>query len=351
MLSTLDRSRIRGALAGWPRRAAATRRTATTLLLAATLAPAAQARGPADARTARRLAADYAGFLVRGTGEASSLDDLLAAAEGQGFTKISSYLVLHGTASPGVPLDWHEVEGGRVLWIDRGRAAVLAVLGQEPPSAGVTLLAARLHTPHLEVRPSPLYEASHFAMIQTLPHGDLRLSQWAGRPLLLHARLERGAGEDPAEVRIGDDPGEPILVIPDAPSVGDGAAGGAGDPAPEEIPRGDPILGHLEAEVGGVLAMARTRLREDWGVERRTFLEGEVGLYPADAPRDAGLDGTLLAGCGQAGRAGAWCGLRALVHIASPPRKTTVLYVGGDDAFGPIPSAPAPVNHRTRVLG
>jgi len=289
------------------------------------------------------LAGAWAAFLRRGLVEETSFRDLVGTARDHGFEKLATFLAFHGVDSPDESLAWSTVAGKRVVWTRDDRAAVFVVLGNEPPSRGFTIFASRLHVPHLRLRPVPLYESQEFALFQTERHGEVRPEQWTGRPLLLVTTVV--ADGAPAEVRIGDDEGEPILVVPDTGD--DDAPAGT---LPERAARHDPILGRIEAEVGGVIGHARVRLRDDYGLDANAFLDRTFGLVPSDPPRVVGVDGSLLGGYGQAGRVGAWTALRALLDLEEPPRRSAVLYVVIDDAFGPIDSDPFRPNDLTESL-
>ena len=104
--------------------------------------------------------------------------------------------------------------GDKVYRCNRGKAVLLAHIGKRPLAEGVQLAAAHIDAPRLDMKPNPLYEDGELAYFKTHYYGGIRKYQWVTIPLELHgvAALADGAV---VPVHIGDQPGEPRLVITD----------------------------------------------------------------------------------------------------------------------------------------
>ena len=57
--------------------------------------------------------------------------------------------------------------GNKLYVCNRGKAVMLAHIGQKPLSEGVQLAAAHIDSPRLDLKPNPLYEDSELAYFKT----------------------------------------------------------------------------------------------------------------------------------------------------------------------------------------
>ena len=57
--------------------------------------------------------------------------------------------------------------GDKIYRINRGRAITLAVVGSAPLDQGVSICAAHIDSPRLDLKPTPLYEDSELAFFTT----------------------------------------------------------------------------------------------------------------------------------------------------------------------------------------
>ena len=150
------------------------------------------------------LAGEYKDFLHRARHELLAVAEAERLAQAQGFRPTESADQLN--------------PGDRVYAVNRGRAMILAVVGQAPLTEGSVLIAAHIDTPRIELKANPLYESEGFAMFQTTYHGGIKSYQWASVPLALVGRVNKKDGSE-VNIAMGLD-GEPYLVIPDlAPHV------------------------------------------------------------------------------------------------------------------------------------
>ena len=142
----------------------------------------------------------YKAFLDAAKTEREAVDEAIAQARVQGFVPYERGMALKA--------------GDKVYRSNRGKSLMLAVIGQAPLSEGVQIGAAHIDSPRLDLKPYPLYEDGDFALLKTHYYGGIRKYQWLSIPLELHGVVIRKDGTS-VQVRIGGEPGDPVLAIPD----------------------------------------------------------------------------------------------------------------------------------------
>ena len=88
------------------------------------------------------------------------------------------------------------------------------IIGSEPLSEGANIGAAHTDSPRLDLKPRPSMRLPELAYLKTHHYGGIRKYQWVTVPLELHGKVVRRDGSE-VFVKIGDDPGDPQLVIND----------------------------------------------------------------------------------------------------------------------------------------
>ena len=82
-----------------------------------------------------------------------------------------------------------EVKSGDKLYVcNRGKAVLLAHIGEKPLSEGAQIAAAHIDAPRLDLKPNPLYEDAELAFFKTHYYGGIRKYQWVALPLELHGQ-------------------------------------------------------------------------------------------------------------------------------------------------------------------
>ena len=104
--------------------------------------------------------------------------------------------------------------GDRVYAVNRGKALILAVIGEKPIEAGVSIAAAHIDSPRLDLKPNPLYEDHELAYFDTHYYGGIKKYQWTAMPMALHGVVVRRDGT-PVTVSIGEAPDEPVFCVTD----------------------------------------------------------------------------------------------------------------------------------------
>ena len=221
--------------------------------------------------------------------------------------------------------------GDRVYYNNRGKAIMLAVIGEDDLSHGAHICAAHIDNPRLDLKPNPLYEDSEMAFFKTHYYGGIKKYQWTTVPLALHGvvALKDGAV---VNVCIGEDESDPVLVITDLlihlasdqmrKTLAEGVTG-------EQL---NVLLGSMplpEDEEGDRVKFAVMCLLNDrYGITEEDFLSAELTMVPAQKAKDVGLDRSLVGAFGHDDRVCAYAALEPMLRLETP--KTTAVCVLAD---------------------
>ena len=227
--------------------------------------------------------------------------------------------------------------GDRFYVCNRGKAVMLAYIGKKPLSEGIQLAAAHIDSPRLDLKPNPLYEDSELAYFKTHYYGGIRKYQWVTIPLALHGTVALKDGSR-VTVRIGEDEGEPRLVITDLlPHLG---AAQNKKPLSEAVPGetlnlllgSRPIGG--EEDSGRVKLAVMKLLHEKYGIVEDDLTSAELEAVPAGKACEIGLDRSLLGAYGHDDRVCAYAALKALLDLEDTPEKTAVCILADKEEIG-----------------
>src|SRR5262245_2047479 len=270
-----------------------------------------------DREAVMKYADEFKGFLGRAKSEMAFVREATRVAEGSGFRKWDAKTA-SGSLKP----------GSRWYAINRDRTIVLFVVGTEPIENGMRIVNSHIDSPRLEFKVKPFRESQQATLIDTQVHGGLKNYQWANVPLAISGRVDKTDGTT-AWIEIGNDPGDPVVLISDlAPHVDRDFRGRLQTEVigTEEL---DPIIATMPPDLAAgqrsttdrVLAM----LHEKYGITARDLLSADVQIVPATQPRDVGIDRALVGAYGQDNRASGYISLRAITAV-SMPSYTEVAY-------------------------
>jgi aspartyl aminopeptidase len=271
-----------------------------------------------EKRRALRFANDYKAFLNAARSELTTVVEAKKLAESKGFR----------TLPPA-----HRLAAGEQYYdVNRDRAMVLILGGRRPIAEGVRIMAAHIDSPRLELKARPIYDKETFAQLQTRFHGGIKTYQWVNIPLALIGRVDKKDGKT-LNISIGLKAGEPVLIIPDLSPHVDielRERKGRGVVLHEEL---DPVAGlwPKSARENTAAALAEI-LDQQYGVKPQDLVSAELDLVPAMAPRDAGLDASMIAAYGQDDRLGAFAALRALLDSKTPEFTTLVFLADNEES-------------------
>lgn len=127
---------------------------------------------------------DYKRFLDASKTERECVFSAIELAEKRGFVEYKRGMALN--------------PGDKVYYNNRGKAIMLAVIGSESLAKGANIGAAHTDAPRLDIKPRPLFQASHaeMAYLKTHYYGGIRKYQWVATPLELHGKVMRRDGSE-----------------------------------------------------------------------------------------------------------------------------------------------------------
>ena len=149
------------------------------------------------------LAARYRDFLDEGKTEREVVRYVTSRAAALGFKTLEE-----AKAAGGIK------PGDRIMHSRMGKIMMLAVIGTEPFEKGMNMVGAHIDSPRLDVKQLPLFEDGGLAYLDTHYYGGIKKYQWVTQPLALHGVVSKKDGTQ-VQIRFGEDPEDPVLVISD----------------------------------------------------------------------------------------------------------------------------------------
>ena len=265
----------------------------------------------------------YKSFLNMAKTEREAADFAVAAAIEKGFKKFDR----NAKYQP----------GDKVYLNNRGKAVILAVIGDQPVENGTRIAASHVDAPRLDLKPNPLYEDSEMALFKTHYYGGIKKYQWTTIPLALHGVVIRADGTS-IPVVIGEDEDEPCFVITDLlPHL-----------AAEQSKRtlGEAIKGEdlnvligsypfKEDEVSDAIKLNILNIiYEKYGIVEADFISAELELVPAFKSRDIGFDRSLIGAYGHDDRVCAYPALMAALNVTEIPEHTVITVLADKEEIG-----------------
>lgn len=227
--------------------------------------------------------------------------------------------------------------GDKVYVSNRGKAIIAAVFGKDNVKDGVSILAAHIDSPRVDLKQNPLYEDMEMAYFKTHYYGGIKKYQWTAVPLSLHGVIFKADGEK-VTVNIGEDDSDPVFVITDLlPHL-----------AEEQYKR--PANKLIKGEELNILIGSRPFkddegselvklnimqiLNEKYGITETDFLSAELEAVPAQKAKDIGFDRSLVGAYGQDDRVCSYTALMATFDTNEIPNKTIVTVLTDKEETG-----------------
>ena len=262
---------------------------------------------------------DYMDFLSKNKTERECVTSIKKILEENGFVDINTKTNLK-------PND-------KVYFINREKTIYASVIGKTDIEEGLNIIGAHLDSPRLDLKPNPLYEDTELAMFKTHYYGGIKTYQWVNIPLSMHGVIVKK--NEKIEVKIGEDPNDPIFTIADLlphlarkqekKTLGDGIEGEDLNILIGSIPYDGEIDEKVKLNILNILF-------EKYEITEQDFISAEIEFTPAMAARDLGFDRSMIAAYGQDDRACAYTSLKALID--SKAKKTTVLILADKEEIG-----------------
>jgi aspartyl aminopeptidase len=276
---------------------------------------------PAERPQVQDFAESYKDYLNIARSAMGSTHEVIRRARAAGFTEFSK----PDQVKP----------GARLIIPNRDRSLILAVIGSDPIVDGSRVVGTHQDSPHIELKPRPIYPAGGFALFKTKYYGGIKKYQWSNLPLALVGRIDTSDGRT-VEVSVGLNPGEPVFVIPDDAPHSDvdlrtrtytNVLQG------EEL---DPVMGSMPGEKESVAVEVTQLLTSTYKIKEEDLVSAELSLVPATHPADVGFDRGLIGSYGQDDRVSSYCAARAIIDMKGTPKFTAVAYLSNFEEVGSV---------------
>jgi aspartyl aminopeptidase len=224
--------------------------------------------------------------------------------------------------------------GAKLLVNSRDRGLMLVVVGSEPMTSGLRVVATHHDSSHLDLKARPLYTAGALAMFNTVEYGGIKHYQYANEPMALIGRVDTTDGRT-IDVSIGMEAGDPVFVIPDNAPHSDTPLRTRGYQNVLESEELDPVVASIPTD-GSLIATVMKEMTTRYNLKEEDFVSGELHLVPALMPADVGIDRGLTGGYGQDDRLSSYCAARAAMDIKGTPKRTVVAYLTNHEEAGSV---------------
>lgn len=296
-----------------------------------------------DREKLERLAAAYINFISDNKTERECVTSAVALAKDAGYQSLEQAICEKRTLKA----------GDKVWAATHDKALILVQLGTHPLVEGFNILGAHIDSPRLDIKQNPLYEANDFALLDTHYYGGIKHYQWVTVPLALHGVIVKADG-GVVNVRIGDDPNDPVFCVTDLlihlarqqmdKKTSEAVEGEALDVLVGNRPfiiekdaqqKAD-VCGAFDdgessfeklAEKEPVKAFALRLLAEKYHIVEEDFLSAELEVVPAGRARDLGFDRSMVIGYGQDDRVCAYTSLAAQLAVSCRDLERTAVCV------------------------
>lgn len=277
---------------------------------------------PEDEAGIKAYCEDYKKFLDAGKTERECVDEAVRLAEAAGFRPFSRGMAIN--------------PGDKLYRVNRGKAIMLAVVGQQPLSEGVCIGAAHIDSPRLDLKQNPLYEDGELAFLKTHYYGGIRKYHWVAIPLELHGVVALKDGSK-VKVAVGGGAGEPVFTVDDLlPHLAqDQVKKTLAEAIPGEslniLVGSRPFKDDEGAE--RVKLSILDLLNQKYGIVEEDFISAELSAVPAFRASDVGFDRSLIGAYGHDDRVCGYACLAALLAL-STPRRTAVCMLADKEEIG-----------------
>ena len=229
----------------------------------------------------------------------------------------------------------------KVYQVFRNKTMAIAVIGSEPVSKGVHMVASHIDAPRVDLKQNPLYEDSNtsLAVMRTHYYGGIKKYQWVSTPLAIHGFVVKADGTS-VNISIGDGKDDPVFIIPDLlPHLArkeqyTKTLAEAIDASKMNLLFSSRMDASSE-EKEAVKIYALQLLHDKYGITETDFISAELELVPAAPARDGGLDRSMVVGYGMDDRICAYTSLMALLDaMQGKIKKTVVVYFSDKEEIG-----------------
>ena len=260
----------------------------------------------------------YVTFLNAAKTERETVREAVTMAEKEGFVPWKKGMKLKS--------------GDKIYLNRRGKSLILCTIGRKIFDEGISIIAAHIDSPRLDLKMQPLYEDSDLAFLDTHYYGGIKPYQWTGIPLALHGFIVREDGQE-LSIKIGEETApketpDPRFFIADLLPHLSGRQ--TRKPLKDALPAEhlDIVAGlysHPEekaeghnASNGSIKLNILKLLNEQYGITEKDFVSAELCAVPAFPAVDIGFDRSMVGAYGQDDKACVYPALTAFLSVKEP---------------------------------
>ena len=236
--------------------------------------------------------------------------------------------------------------GDKIYTVNRNKSVIAAIIGKEGLENGVSLIAAHIDSPRLDLKQNPLYEEAEMAYFKTHYYGGIKKYQWTAVPLALHGVVIK-SDLSSVKVSIGEDESDPVFSVTDLlPHLAEEQYKRPANqiikgeelniligsrPFKEDNEAGeDTVPGGKDLVKLNIIKL----LNDKYGITETDFISAELEAVPAFKARDIGFDRSFVGSYGQDDRVCAYTAMKALLDFKSTPKKTAVVVLTDKEETG-----------------
>ena len=228
--------------------------------------------------------------------------------------------------------------GDKIYMVQKNKAAIFAIIGEEPIEEGFKIIAAHADCPRIDIKGNPLYEDSQMALFKTHYYGGIRKYQWVALPLTLCGVVYKNDGSM-IDINIGDNENDPVFCITDLlPHLGKEQGKKPLDTAysGEDLNAltGSEFISEGEKKDGEKIKKNVLKiLNEKYGITEHDFISADLSLVPAGKARDLGIDRSMILAFGQDDRICVYPSFMALIE-KNRVKNTSVCIIADREEVG-----------------
>jgi len=228
--------------------------------------------------------------------------------------------------------------GKKVFASNRGKTIVLARRGRRPLTEGIRFVMAHVDSPRLDFKLRPLYEDGALALFSTHYYGGIKKYQWPALPLAIYGVVAKKDGTW-AEIRIGDDPKDPVFMVSDLlPHLAKKQLEKKLEEAIEAenlnlVAGSEPLLDDNDVEEKIKLNVLDI-LNQQYDIKEEDLISAELEAVPVGEARDLGWDRSMISAYGHDDRSCGFAALRAILDQKEIPEYSSVVVLFDKEETG-----------------
>jgi len=275
--------------------------------------------GEQEMSRAEEYCDEYKKFLDAAKTERESVSEAIKLASNRGFVPFERGMELK--------------TGAKVFRSIGGKAIILAVIGKKPLSDGVSIAAAHIDAPRLDLKQVPLYEEEDLAFFKTHYYGGVKKYQWVAQPLAIHGVVIKKDGVT-VDIAVGEDEKDPVFMITDLlphlgkdqdkKTLGEAFTGENLNILVGSKPTGDEEKDRVKLTVMKIL-------NEKYGITEEDFMSAELSAVPLMRARDVGFDRSMIGAYAHDDRSAAFAALKAVTEINEPPMTAVSILIDKEE--------------------